>query len=153
MNEAEPITPAATTEIEQRVVVSTTKGPVTLALYPAEAPNTVRNFLDKVASDYYRGLTFHRVEGWVVQGGDPQGTGTGGGKMETELNDLPFTTGAVGVARGPDIAVSNDSQFFVVKSDAHHLDGQYTNFGRVVEGMDTINALTIGDRIESIELD
>src|SRR3989338_11257800 len=75
----------------------------TITVYPKIAPNTVKNYLDKFQSGYYHGLTFHRVEEWVVQGGDPTGTGNGGNKIQTELNNQPFKKGAVGVARGGDI--------------------------------------------------
>jgi len=112
----------------------------------------VANFTQKVGEGFYSGLTFHRVEDWVVQGGDPKGDGTGGGQMTTELNSLPFKRGALGMARGSDINVSNDAQFFIVKTDADWLNGQYTNFGRVVRGMEVVDKLEIGDKILSISL-
>ena len=70
--------------------------------------------------------------------------------MPSELNDLPFAKGAVGIARGPDIKVNNDSQFFVVKSDASWLNNQYTNFGQVTSGQDVVNGIRIGDKIKKI---
>ncbi|HEY8648713.1 MAG TPA: peptidylprolyl isomerase, partial [Candidatus Limnocylindria bacterium] len=101
-------------------------GSFTIALHQTSAPQTVANFVAKAKSGFYDGKIFHRVEGWVVQGGDPDGTGRGGGKMPSELNDLNFAVGAVGIARGPDIKVNNDAQWFVVKTDASFLDKQYT---------------------------
>lgn len=133
--------------------IKTAKGDIILTLYGKDAPHTVQNFIDKAKSGFYNGLTFHRVEDWVIQGGDPQGNGTGGGKMPTELNDKPFVQGSLGVARGGDISVSNDSQFFITKSDASWLNNQYTNFGIVTEGMDVVNKIAIGDKIQSITID
>ena len=80
---------------------------------PDKAPKTVERFVAKARSGFYDGLTFHRVEDWVVQGGDPKGTGTGGERVPSEYNDLAFKIGAFGIARGPDAAFNNDSQFFV----------------------------------------
>jgi cyclophilin family peptidyl-prolyl cis-trans isomerase len=85
-----------------------------------------------------------------VQGGDPDGTGRGGGKMPSELNDLPFTKGSAGIARGPDIKVNNDSQWFIAKSDASWLDRQYTNFGQVTAGQEVVDGIRIGDRIKKV---
>ncbi len=125
-------------------------GSFTIALHQTSAPQTVANFVAKAKSGFYDGKTFHRVEDWVVQGGDPDGTGRGGGKMPSELNDLNFAVGAVGIARGPDIKVNNDAQWFVVKTDASFLDKQYTNFGQVTKGMDVVSTIKIGDRIKSV---
>lgn len=134
-------------------IISTSKGDITLSLYTSDAPNTVANFISKAKSAYYKNLTFHRVEDWVVQGGDPKGDGTGGGKMATELNKKPFVVGSLGVARGGDITVSNDSQFFIVKTDASWLNNQYTNFGMVTKGMDVVNKMQIGDKILGITIE
>lgn len=133
------------------VKLTTSKGIVELKLYPEEAPKTVANFLAKADEGYYENLTFHRVEDWVVQGGDPEGTGRGGSTMPTELNDHPFRTGSLGVARGMDIKVSNDSQFFICTQDCDWLNGQYTNFGEVIKGMDVVKKIEVGDTITSIE--
>lgn len=134
----------------KKIAITTSKGDIELELYPKSAPKTVENFLNKVKSGFYNNLTFHRVEDWVIQGGDPLGNGTGGGDMPTELNDLPFATGSLGVARGQDIKISNDSQFFIVKKDSNFLDGQYTNFGKVAAGIDVVNKIEIGDKIIKI---
>ncbi len=134
-------------------VIKTSKGDIELTLFGKDAPKTVKNFLDKAKSGYYKGLLFHRVEDWVVQGGDPKGDGTGGGQMQTEINNLPFVEGSLGVARRGDIKVSNDSQFFITKSEASHLNGKYTNFGVVTRGMDVVNKMVIGDKILGIEIE
>lgn len=147
-----PVPVAATEQMlaVKEVILKTSKGDMTIELYPQETPKTVQNFLEKMVSKYYEGLTFHRVESWVVQGGDPLGTGTGGGKMPTELSQRQFKLGSVGVARGGDINVSNDSQFFICTDDCSWLTGQYTNFGTVTKGMDVAKKMAIGDKILSI---
>jgi peptidyl-prolyl cis-trans isomerase B (cyclophilin B) len=133
--------------------IKTTKGDIKVMLSSRDAPNTVKNFIIKSQSGFYRNLSFHRVEDWVVQGGDPQGTGAGGGLMQTELNNLQFVPGSLGVARGNDIRVSNDSQFFIVKKEAFWLNQQYTNFGIVIDGMDVVNSIQQGDKILGITID
>lgn len=130
-----------------KAVIKTSKGDIELQLYPDDAPNTVANFVKKSQSNFYNNLTFHRVEDWVIQGGDPLGNGTGGGNMPTELNKKPFVVGSLGVARGQDIKISNDAQFFITKKDSSFLNGQYTNFGIVTKGMDIVNNIAIGDKI------
>lgn len=139
-------------ETAERAVISTSKGDITLTLYPKEAPSTVNNFVKKAKSGFYNNLVFHRVEDWVIQGGDPDGNGTGGGNMKTELNDNPFVVGSLGVARGPNIEISNDAQFFITKSDADWLNKQYTNFGIVTQGLDVVNKIAIGDKILGIKV-
>jgi peptidyl-prolyl cis-trans isomerase B (cyclophilin B) len=133
--------------------IKTSKGEIEVMLSSRDAPNTVKNFITKAQTGFYKNLTFHRVEDWVVQGGDPMGTGAGGGLMQTELNSLQFVPGSLGVARGSDIRVSNDSQFFIVKKEAFWLNQQYTNFGIVTSGMDVVNNITKGDKILSITVD
>jgi len=128
-------------------------GSFTFTLRPDKAPQTVARFAQKSRASFYDNLTFHRVEDWVVQGGDPLGNGTGGGKVPSEYNDLPFVLGAVGIARGQDPAINNDSQWFVVKKDSSFLNNQYTNFGLVTAGMDVIMGIKIGDRIKSIKIE
>lgn len=139
-------------------VLKTNKGTIIISLVLKDAPNTVNNFIAKARSGYYNGLIFHRVEDWVIQGGDPKGNGTGGGAFVSELNSKPFTTGAVGMAAattmqiGQGQRVSNDSQFFIVKQDSDHLSGQYTNFGTVIGGMNVVNSVKIGDKIINITI-
>lgn len=134
-------------------VIKTSKGDITLVLYGQDAPYTVANFIKKAQDGYYNNLIFHRVEDWVIQGGDPLGTGTGGGSMPVEFNSHSFTTGALGVASTGDNVTQNDSQFFITKSDATYLDGKYTNFGYVTEGMDVVNKIAIGDKILGITIE
>jgi peptidyl-prolyl cis-trans isomerase B (cyclophilin B) len=136
----------------QKAVVTTDKGAFEITLDASAAPKTVENFVNKSKSGYYNGKIFHRVEDWVVQGGDPKGDGTGGGDQATELSDRNFKEGAVGVARGGDINISNDSQFFICTKDSSFLNNQYTYFGEVTTGMDIVKKIQIGDKIDSIEI-
>lgn len=133
-------------------IIKTSKGDITMDLYGDVAPYTVANFIKKAKDGFYNNLTFHRVEDWVVQGGDPKGDGTGGGSMPVEFNDKPFVPGSVGVASTGDGKTQNDSQFFITKSDASYLNGKYTNFGMVTDGMDVVNKIAIGDKILGIDI-
>jgi len=142
-----------TTQQANIAIIKTERGDITLILYPNEAPKTVANFIAKAKSGFYNNLIFHRVEDWVIQGGDPLGTGTGGNDMSTELNNKPFIIGSLGVARGPDIKISNDAQFFITTTDASWLNSQYTNFGIVTDGMDVVKNIEIGDKILGITLE
>ncbi len=128
-------------------------GTFTFTLRPDKAPQTVARFVEKSKSGFYNDKIFHRVEDWVVQGGDPLGTGTGGEKVPSEYNDLSFKLGSVGIARGQDPAINNGSQWFVVKKDSTFLDKQYTNFGIVTSGMEVVNAIQIGDKIKTIKIE
>lgn len=118
-------------------------------LYPEVAPNTVNNFLSLVGKGFYDGIIFHRViAGFMIQGGDPKGVGTGGlgyhikGEFASNgvRNDLKHTRGVLSMARAqhPDSA---GSQFFIMHADADYLDGQYAAFGKVIEGMDVVDAI------------
>ena len=147
-------TPSLSSETNSnKAVIKTDRGNIELILYPQDAPNTVANFVQKAKSGFYNNLIFHRVEDWVIQGGDPLGNGTGGGKIPTELNNKPFVVGSLGVARGQDINISNDAQFFITKKDSQFLNGQYANFGIVTKGMDVVNKIQIGDKILGISID
>ena len=129
-------------------------GTITIALRPDKAPKTVTNFANVALSGCYDGLTFHRVvANFVAQGGDPLGTGTGGGDQPTELSDLPFIKGALGVARGGDIKISNDRQFYICTGECRHLDNQYTNFGQVISGQDIADKIVMGDKIKTITVE
>jgi cyclophilin family peptidyl-prolyl cis-trans isomerase len=143
-------TPAGTTKFA--VIELEKGGTITFSMFGNDAPQTVKNFEAKVAQGFYNGLKFHRVEDWVVQGGDPSGNGTGGGQMPSEYNAREFKTGAVGIARGQDPRINNDAQFFIVKRDSAHLNGQYTNFGQVTDGLDLVVKIAIGDKIKKITL-
>lgn len=155
----QPPTPTPTPEtatvqkVYTKATIKTSKGDIQLDLYYNEAPKTIDNFVKKAKSNFYNNLTFHRVEDWVIQGGDPKGNGTGGGQMPSEFNNKPFVVGSVGVARGADPRVSNDSQFFITKKEALWLNGQYINFGSVTSGMDTVEKITIGDKILNISVE
>jgi peptidyl-prolyl cis-trans isomerase B (cyclophilin B) len=147
-----PTPPTNTSPATTAVVELQKGGSFTIQLRPDKAPTTVARFTAKAREGFYDGLTFHRVEDWVTQGGDPLGTGTGGNRVPSEYNDLPFKLGAVGIARGQDPAFNNDSQWFVVKKDSTFLDKQYTNFGQVTQGMDVVVGIKIGDKIKSIKI-
>lgn len=134
-----------------KAIIKTSKGDITVELYNREARSAVENFYVKAESDFYKNLTFHRVEDWVIQGGDPKGNGTGGGKMPSEYNQKPFITGSLGMARGGDKAFSNDAQFFITKQDASWLTGEYINFGIVTEGMAVVKNIEIGDKIIDVQ--
>ena len=142
-------TPSSQTEVTM-ATIKTAKGNIEIEFYTKDAPNTVANFVSKAKSGFYNNLTFHRVENWVVQGGDPLGNGAGGGNMTVEFNSKPFVVGAVGIASKGDGKVQNDSQFFIVKTDSQFLNGKYTNFGIVTKGMDVVQKMEIGDAILEI---
>ena len=123
-------------------------------LYPEVAPNTVNNFISLAKKGFYDGLIFHRViPGFMIQGGDPEGTGMGGPgygikgefAMNGFKNDLKHTTGVLSMARSqrPNSA---GSQFFIMVDDAPHLDGQYAAFGKVTEGIDVAQAIVSSPR-------
>jgi peptidyl-prolyl cis-trans isomerase B (cyclophilin B) len=134
-----------------KAIIQTSKGSITVELFNRDAQKAVENFYIKSQSGFYTNLKFHRVEDWVIQGGDPKGNGTGGGTMPSEYNTKPFIVGSLGMARGADKAISNDSQFFITKSASSWLDNEYINFGTVTEGMSVVNRIQIGDTITSIE--
>jgi cyclophilin family peptidyl-prolyl cis-trans isomerase len=144
-------TPSATDTV---VAIKTKDGQIVLKLYRDQAPNTVATFLKKVNSGFYNGLTFHRViAGFMAQGGDPTGTGTGGGSQKSELNNVPFVRGSVGLARTPATKeISNDSQFFIcfTTEGCQHLTGDYVNFGEVISGLDVLDQIQPGDKIIEI---
>ena len=147
-----PTTMAAATASKATVELAK-GGSFAFTLRPDKAPQTVARFAQKARSGFYQGLTFHRVENWVVQGGDPTGSGSGGNQVASEYNDLPFLAGAVGIARASNPAQMNDSQFFIVKIDSHHLDGMYANFGLLTAGMDVVQGIKIGDKIKAITIE
>jgi peptidyl-prolyl cis-trans isomerase B (cyclophilin B) len=124
-------------------------------LYPEIAPETVKNFVDLAAKGFYNGLIFHRViPGFMIQGGDPQGTGMGGpgytikGEFSANgfKNDLKHTRGVLSMARAMD-PNSAGSQFFIMHEDSPHLDGQYAAFGKLIEGIEVV------DEIASVRTD
>ena len=118
-------------------------------LYPEIAPNTVNNFISLINHNFYDGVIFHRViKNFMLQGGDPDGNGTGGPGYEIKgeftnngfKNDLKHTPGVLSMARTM-IPDSAGSQFFIMHKDAPHLDGEYAAFGKVIEGMDVVNKI------------
>ena len=122
---------------------------IKLELYPEVAPITVANFEKLVKEGFYDGLIFHRViKGFMIQGGDPEGTGMGGAKEKIKgefaangvRNDLKHTRGVISMARSQN-PNSASSQFFIMHADAPHLDGQYAAFGKVVEGIETVDEI------------
>ncbi len=135
--------------------VKTVRGDFTIVLRPDLAPQHVNSFVFLARDGFFDGVTFHRVEpGFVIQGGDPTGTGTGGPgyKLPAEFTQKEtFVRGVVGMARTAD-PNSAGSQFFVTLGDAHHLDGQYTIFGTVSSGMDVVDCIQRGDAIIAIEI-
>lgn len=132
-------------------VVKTTKGSFTIELLPDDATLTVDNFVQLAKRNYFNGITFHRVvPNFVIQDGDPRGDGNGGPgyQIRCEINEVPYERGAVGMAlSGKD---TGGSQWFVTHSPQPHLDGGYTVFGNVVEGMNVVDAIARGDVIRSI---
>ena len=122
---------------------------MTAELYPETAPQTVENFIDLINEHFFDGLIFHRViKGFMIQGGDPSGTGMGGsertikGEFESNgfRNDLKHTRGVLSMARTMD-PDSASSQFFIMHQDAPHLDGQYAAFGKVIDGIETVDEI------------
>lgn len=143
-------------------VIKTAKGDIDIALYPHDAPKTVMNFASLSKAGFYNNLTFHRVEtGFVIQGGDPNGNGTGGTSIfgptfEDELNPQTdsykagYLEGVVAMAnRGPN---TNSSQFFIMLADNPNLPKNYTIFGKVTSGMDVVKQIAVGDKILKIEV-
>lgn len=137
------------------ITIITSKGDIKITLFPDDAPVTVTSFLNLASNGYYDGLKFHRViPNFMVQGGCPTGTGTGGPgyKFECECkahrrHDKP---GILSMANaGPN---TNGSQFFITHLPTPHLDGKHTVFGETITGQDVINAIVIGDKINSITI-
>ncbi|HET8819641.1 MAG TPA: peptidylprolyl isomerase [Xanthomonadaceae bacterium] len=133
----------------------TDRGPVQVELAPRQAPLTVANFVNLARRGFYDGLDFHRViDDFMVQGGCPQGTGTGGPgyKFEDEArNGLAHERGVLSMANaGPD---TNGSQFFITHVATPWLDGKHTVFGKVVQGMDVVDAIRQGDKIKSVRIE
>ena len=126
-----------------QATMHTTHGTIAIELFDADAPKTVQNFKDLAAKGYYDGLSFHRIiKDFMIQGGCPQGTGTGGPgyTFEDEINDHKAVRGSLAMANaGPN---TNGSQFFLVTLEATPwLDGKHTVFGRVTDGMDAVDAI------------
>ncbi len=140
------------------IEMHTSKGTITARLFDEKAPITAGNFLLLVEDGFYDGLTFHRVEpGFVIQGGDPEGTGAGGPGFSIPLEvspDVKHERGTLSMARTPFDLDSGGSQFFICldRETARHLDQQYSAFGEVIEGMDVVDRIEKGDIIEKAEV-
>ena len=135
---------------DDRLVLDTSQGRVVVAMRPDLAPNHVARIKELVRDGFYDGVVFHRViDGFMAQTGDPTGTGTGGSgtKLKAEFSREPHTRGTVSMARSqsPD---SGDSQFFICFADSPWLNGQYTVWGKVVEGMENIDKIKRGEPVK-----
>ncbi len=144
--------PELTIDVEQVYVVKleTTKGDIQLELYPEHAPKTVNNFVFLVNEAFYDGITFHRViANFMVQGGDPTGTGTSGPgyKFEDELNSNPLKHDSKVISMANSGPNTNGSQFFITHLPQPHLDGKHTVFGKVLQGEDVVDNIQQGDVI------
>ena len=133
--------------------IKTAKGDIVVEL-DTKRKITTNNFIYLAAKGYYDGLNFHRVEpGFVIQGGCPKGTGTGGPgyQIRGEFEGSNFKKGVIGMARSSD-PNSGGSQFYIMIGDAHSLDGQYADFGHVTSGQDVADKIAVGDKIDSITI-
>ncbi len=157
-----PTTPVSDILSATVITIHTAKGDIVLDLYPNDAPKTVQNFATHAKKGYYNGLTFHRVEpGFVIQGGDPNGNGTGGYSIfgatfadelnpDTESYKAGYQEGVLAMAnRGPN---TNGSQFFIMLADNTTLPKNYTIFGKVKEGMDVVKQIVKGDKMTTVEV-
>ena len=139
-----------------RATIATPRGAVVIDLDPSAAPKTVNNFVSLARDGFYDGLTFHRViPNFMVQGGDPTGTGSGGPgykfEDETQGNPLKHERGVISMANaGPN---TNGSQFFITHDPQPHLNGRHTVFGTVTEGMDAVDSIRQGDTMDSVTIE
>lgn len=140
---------------EPIAVLETTKGVIKFKFFTADAPGTCENFIKLAVSNFYNGLTFHRVEpNFVIQGGDPSGNGTGGPgyNIKAEFNKNPHLDGTVAMARAQD-PDSAGSQFYICLAAVPFLDGKYTVFGQVTEGLDVVHKIKIGDKMTKVYIE
>ena len=136
-----------------RVTIETNRGDMELELYPEHAPKTVNNFVFLAQDGFYDGIVFHRViSDFMVQGGDPTGTGRGGPgyQFEDEVAENPLRHDAKVISMANAGPNTNGSQFFITHSPQPHLDGMHTVFGKVVEGQDIVDAIQQGDRMVKV---
>ncbi len=141
---------ADTKDLENTLILETSKGKLTIGLRPDLAPNHVARIKELARKGFYDGIVFHRViEGFMAQTGDPTGTGTGGSgkRLKAEFSKEPHVRGTLSMARAqsPDSA---DSQFFICFADARFLDGQYTVWGKVTSGMDAVDKIKRGEPVK-----
>ena len=138
-----------------KATIETARGTMVVELYPQYAPKTVNNFVFLAKEGFYDGILFHRViNDFMIQGGDPTGTGRGGPgykfEDETRGNPLKHGTAVLSMANaGPN---TNGSQFFITHSPQPHLDGKHTVFGKIVEGQDVVNAIRQGDSMTKVTI-
>jgi len=138
-----------------RVTIESSQGEIELELYPEHAPKTVNNFVFLAREGFYDGVSFHRViADFMIQGGDPTGSGRGGPgyrfEDEVEGNPLKHETGVISMANaGPN---TNGSQFFITHSPQPHLNGKHTVFGKVVKGQEVVDSIQQGDKMERLEV-
>ena len=143
------------TDTTYRATISTSRGDIVLDLQPQHAPKTVNNFVSLARDGFYDGLTFHRViPNFMIQGGDPEGSGRGGPgyrfEDETQGNPLTHERGVISMANaGPN---TNGSQFFITHAPQPHLNGRHTVFGTVVEGIEVVDAIQQGDTMDSVTI-
>jgi peptidyl-prolyl cis-trans isomerase B (cyclophilin B) len=135
--------------------IETNKGVIELELYPQQAPKTVNNFVFLAREGFYDGVSFHRViDNFVIQGGDPTGTGSGGPgytfEDEVKENPLIHERGSISMANaGPN---TNGSQFFIAHSPQPHLNGKHTVFGKVINGLDVVDSIREDDKMEHVTI-
>ena len=140
---------------DYRATIETDKGTIEIKLYPEHAPKTVNNFVALARDGFYDGLVFHRViSNFMIQGGDPTGTGRGGPgyKFEDEVRDNPLKheTGSLSMANaGPN---TNGSQFFITHGPQPHLNGRHTVFGKVMNGQEAVDAIEQGDAMNRVTI-
>jgi peptidyl-prolyl cis-trans isomerase B (cyclophilin B) len=143
------------TDLEYQVSMETSKGNIAIELYASAAPITVNNFVFLIKEGFYDGVSFHRViADFMIQGGDPTGTGTGGPgyRFEDEFDGNPHRheRGSLSMANsGPG---TNGSQFFICHSPQAHLDGRHTVFGKVTEGLDIVDEIEAGDEMVKVTI-
>ncbi|MFH1079536.1 MAG: peptidylprolyl isomerase [Pseudomonadota bacterium] len=138
-----------------RITMETTRGNIELEFYPQHAPKTVNNFVFLAREGFYDGVTFHRVIGdFVIQGGDPTGTGRGGPgyRFEDELKENPLIHEAKVISMANAGPGTNGSQFFITHSPQPHLNGKHTVFGKVIAGHAVVDAIREGDRMERVSV-
>ena len=138
-----------------QVRIQTEKGDIVFTFFPDDAPNHSAAFIKLADAGFYDGLTFHRVEpGFVVQGGDPDGNGTGGPgyRLKAEFSKKPHLRGTVAMARSSD-PNSAGSQFYICLDDARFLDNQYTVFGQMSDGYDTLDQIRRGDKMTKVTVE
>jgi len=136
-------------------VLETAKGTIKFRFFSSDAPKTCENFITLADKGFYNGLTFHRVEpNFVIQGGDPNGNGSGGPgyNIKAEFNKNPHLEGTVAMARAYD-PDSAGSQFYICLAPAPFLDGKYTVFGQVTEGLDVVHKIAVGDKMNKVYIE